>query len=77
LEIHVTQETSIESGATRFLRLKQVVEKTGLSRSTVYLYLNQGRFPKPVHVSERLVAWVESEVDAWMKERIAARKAVT
>jgi prophage regulatory protein len=70
------QETPIESENPRFLRLNQVVEKTGMSRSTVYLYLNQGRFPKPVQISERLVAWVESEVDAWMQERIAARKAV-
>jgi prophage regulatory protein len=77
MEVYVMQETPIESENPRFLRLNQVVEKTGVSRSTVYLYLNQGRFPKPVHVSERLVAWVESEVDAWMKERIAARKAVT
>ncbi|GAF71033.1 unnamed protein product [marine sediment metagenome] len=68
------QETPTEFENPRFLRLNQVVEKTGISRSTVYLYLNQGRFPKPVHVSERLVAWVESEVDAWMQERIAARK---
>jgi len=70
------QETPTEFENPRFLRLNQVVEKTGISRSTVYLYLKQGRFPEPVHLSERLVAWVESEIDNWMKERIAARKAM-
>ena len=59
----------------RFLRVNQVVEKTGISRSTVYLYLNRGRFPRPVHISERLVVWVEDEIENWMKERIATRKA--
>jgi len=70
------QETPTEFENPRFLRLNQVVEKIGISRSTVYLYLKQGRFPEPVHLSERLVAWVESEIDNWMKERIAARKAM-
>ena len=59
----------------RFLRVNQVANKTGVSRSTIYLYLSEGRFPRPVHISERLVVWVESEVDAWMQERIATRKA--
>ena len=71
----MTQKAPTESDNPRFLRLNQVVEKTGISRSTVYLYLNQGRFPRPVHISERLVVWVEDEIENWMKERIATRKA--
>ena len=55
----------------RFLRLPEVLERTGLSRSTIYLRLEQGLFPKPVSLGGRAVGWIESEVDEWIGERIA------
>ena len=42
-----------------FIRLEQVKSRTGLSRSTLYAYIRDGRFPAPVSISERCVAWVE------------------
>ena len=45
------------------LRRKQVQAKTGLPRSTMYLEIQQGRFPKPVPLGERSVGWVEDEID--------------
>jgi prophage regulatory protein len=57
----------------KLLRLREVTDKTGFSRSTLYLYINQGKFPKPVSLGENSVAWVESEVDDWIRERIAER----
>ena len=58
------------------LRLEQVKLRTGLSRSTVYAKVASGDFPKPVAIGSRAVAWVESEVSAWIQERIAtSRKA--
>lgn len=56
------------------LRLKQVMAKTGLSRSYVYELSKKGKFPKSVKLSEKSVAWVESEIDEWIQNRIDARK---
>ena len=54
----------------RFLRLPEVLERTGLSRSTIYVRLEQGRFPRPVSLGGRAVGWIESEVDEWIRQRI-------
>lgn len=59
---------------TKLIRLDQVKARTGLSRSTLYAYIREGRFPSPVTISTRCVAWVESEIDAWVAERIASRR---
>ncbi len=58
----------------RFLRLPEVLSRTGLSRSTIYVRLDQGRFPRPVSLGARAVGWLESEVDEWIRERIAASR---
>ena len=54
--------------------LPEVLARTGLSRSTVYVRLTQGRFPRPVSLGARAVGWIESEVDEWMRARIAASR---
>ena len=59
---------------TRFLRLPEVQAHTGLSRSTIYVRLDQGRFPRPVSLGSRAVGWIESELDEWIRERIAASR---
>ena len=64
----IEQETRRQA---RFLRLPEVMARTGLSRSTIYVRLEQGRFPKPVSLGARAVGWIEAEVDEWMRERIA------
>ncbi len=51
------------------LRLPQVIERTGLARSTIYLKIEQDSFPKPVSIGERSVGWLESDVEAWIDER--------
>ncbi|HDY8039953.1 TPA: AlpA family transcriptional regulator [Vibrio vulnificus] len=57
----------------RFLKLKEVMEKTALSRSAIYRKMNDGEFPESVSLGERAIAWVESEVDEWMEERLQTR----
>jgi prophage regulatory protein len=58
---------------TAFVRLNEVKARTGLSRSTLYAYVRNGRFPAPVAISKRCVGWVEGEIDRWIADRIAAR----
>ena len=58
----------------RFLRLPEVLARTGLSRSTIYVRLDQGSFPRPVSLGGRAVGWIESEVNEWIRERIAASR---
>ena len=61
--------------AIRFLRISEVEALTGLSRTTIYDWSAQGRFPRPVRLSERAVRWIESEVVEWMAERIEQDRA--
>ncbi len=56
---------------TRFLRLPEVLKRTGLSRSTIYVRLAERSFPRPVPLGGRAVGWIEAEVDEWVRERIA------
>lgn len=57
----------------RLIRLTEVKHATGLGRSTIYKYIEDGNFPKSVSLGERAVAWVESEVLGWVKAKIEAR----
>ena len=58
-------------------RRPEVEAKTGLSRSTIYEKMKSGTFPKPVKLGPRSVGWLETEVDAWLEERIADRGGAT
>jgi prophage regulatory protein len=56
------------------LRLPTVKARTGLSRSTIYLRVSQGRFPTPVQLGGRAVGWLEEEIDAWIDQQVAAAR---
>jgi len=56
--------------ATIILRLPTVKARTGLSRSTIYLRIADGHFPKPVSLGGRAVGWLESEIDEWLNQQI-------
>jgi prophage regulatory protein len=60
----------------KVLRLAQVMDSTGLGRSTVYKYIADGKFPIPIQLSERCVGWLESEVQQWIQSRVEMRDAV-
>jgi prophage regulatory protein len=57
----------------RLIRLKEVLAMTGLSRSGVYRSIEKQQFPKQVSLGDRAVAWVESEVQAWVIDRVVSR----
>ena len=59
---------------TRFIRRPAVENRTGLSRSTIYLLMQNGQFPKPVRIGGRAVAWPEADVEAWLNARLAERE---
>lgn len=59
------------------LRLPEVKRSTGLSRSTIYLRIAEGRFPKPVSLGGRAVGWLEAEVQDWLQRRIDASRKVS
>lgn len=61
----------IEEITMRFLRINEVRERIGLGRTSIYKMVNEGTFPKPVRVLGKKVAWIDSEVDEWMMQRIA------
>jgi prophage regulatory protein len=50
----------------RLLRLPEVVRTIGVSRATIYRYVDSGRLPPPVKLSARCIAWRASEITAWM-----------
>lgn len=54
----------------RILRLKTVLERTRLSRSTMYRKMQNGTFPKNVQISTRCTGWRESAVNDWMRRPI-------
>ena len=60
--------------ATTILRLPAVKARTGLSRSTIYLQISEGTFPKPYPLGKRAVGWLAEEVDHWVENCIRAGK---
>jgi prophage regulatory protein len=58
----------------QLLRFPQVRERVGLSRSEVNRLIALNRFPRPVPLGARAVAWVSEEIDAFVRARIAARE---
>lgn len=55
------------------LRRKQVEHRTGLSRSTIYLRIQEGSFPRPINLGARAVGWLENEIEAWLVARLEVR----
>jgi prophage regulatory protein len=57
------------------LRLPAVKSRTGLARSTIYLRIAQGTFPKQISLGGRVIGWVESEIEAWLSNQIEQSRA--
>lgn len=52
------------------LRLPTVLQKTGLSRSTLYRKISEGTFPRQIKISQRCAGWRSSAIDTWLKNPI-------
>ncbi len=55
------------------LRLPQVINTTGLPRSSLYAKIAEGEFPAPIKLGQRSVGWSAAEVEAWIDSRISQR----
>ena len=56
------------------LRLPEVKQQTGLSRSAIYQRISDDKFPKSINLGSRAVGWLASDVQAWIKSRLAATR---
>lgn len=74
-QIQHTENT--EKQTKKLLRLPEVINRTGLPRSTIYLKIAQGTFPQPITLGERSVAWIENEIATWIEMRISKSRQPT
>ncbi len=56
-----------------FIRLPEVRQRVGMSKSQIYKLIAQDQFPKPVKVSRRISCWVVAEIEQWVQEQINGR----
>ena len=63
--------------ADSILRLPAVKARTGLSRSTIYQRVTERRFPAPVSLGARAIGWLDSEIEKWLDECVAASRGTT
>lgn len=52
---------------TRLIRLSEVMNKTGFGKAWIYRLISQNRFPQPVKIGIRAIAFIESEIDEWIQ----------
>ncbi|EGR4358581.1 AlpA family transcriptional regulator [Vibrio cholerae] len=58
----------------RLIRFREVLTMTGLSRSSLYRFIEENQFPPQVQLGDRAVAWVEGEVQEWIAQQITNRR---
>jgi prophage regulatory protein len=66
-------EHSPARGGMRVYRRKELLELLGISATTLYAWIAQGRFPRPINLGANSVAWLQSEVDEYLQERARER----
>jgi len=57
--------------AQSLIRMPEVMRRTGYGKAWIYRLVSEGRFPLPIKIGSRAIAFVESEVDDWINQRIA------
>ena len=55
----------------RILKLPEVIQVTGLARSTIYLWMKDKKFPTHIKLGERSVGWLEEDIQGWLDQRIS------
>ncbi|MEF1290664.1 AlpA family transcriptional regulator [Vibrio sp. M260118] len=57
----------------QLLNLKEVIYLTGLKRSSIYKFMDEGHFPKSVSIGARSVMWDERDLNSWIVDKISKR----
>ncbi|WCP66945.1 AlpA family transcriptional regulator [Vibrio tubiashii] len=57
----------------RLMRLKEVIHTCGLSRASIYSFMEEGTFPQSVSLSTRAIGWRYQDVQNWIEEKIKER----
>jgi len=65
------KQTGCASAAGRFLRIDDVIASTGLSRATIYRMVANDDFPRQHALTKRCIGWWQSDVDGWLRARLA------
>ena len=74
-EQEINIEISNYKSPLKILRLPAVEDRTGLRRSTIYLKISQGKFPKPISLGGyRSVGWIEEEITSWIEQCIQSSR---
>ena len=60
--------------STQFYRLPTLKQRLGVSGSTIWSWIKQGKFPRGIKISDNVTAWNAAEIEAWAADRIAASK---
>ncbi|MEH6504155.1 MAG: AlpA family transcriptional regulator [Cycloclasticus sp.] len=60
--------------ANVILRLPAVKARSGLSRSSIYLRISKGEFPRSISLGGRAVGWLEEDIDCWLEDKILASR---
>ena len=70
----------------RLIRLPEVLSRTGFGRTSIYRKMDEGTFPKSLKLGgpledsgkfdSRAIAWIEDEVDQWIRDRIEERQEI-
>ena len=61
----------------RFMRLQEVIDRTGKSRAAIYRGMRDNTFPPNIKTGDNTVAWLESDIDQWIDEIVEASRGVT
>jgi prophage regulatory protein len=69
---NATQQTTQHTA--QFYRLPHLKARLNVSGSSIWAWVKQGKFPKPVKLSENTTAWNAADVEAWAQSRIEASK---
>ncbi|WP_339677944.1 AlpA family transcriptional regulator [uncultured Zhongshania sp.] len=56
----------------KILRMPQVIDRVGLSKSSIYELIAKGRFPVQIKLSARSCGWLESDIDVWIAQKLAS-----
>lgn len=55
---------------SRFIRMPDLRQKVGLSKSQIYKLIQQGEFPEPVKLGRKVSVWTDAEIEEWMSKQV-------